>query len=90
MNTTIRTQESDTAPPTAAAVLPLLLAGALSAAGTAALLVSVATGPASAIPMPDDGAEPVVVGISAPAQPRPCFLVRAHWNDVLDGPQPRC
>lgn len=21
---------------------------------------------------------------------RPCFMVRAHWNVALDGPQPTC
>ena len=21
---------------------------------------------------------------------RPCFIVQAHWNTALDGPQPRC
>lgn len=21
---------------------------------------------------------------------RPCFMVRAHWNVALDGPQPMC
>lgn len=21
---------------------------------------------------------------------RPCFMVRAHWNEALDGPQPLC
>lgn len=21
---------------------------------------------------------------------RPCFMVRAHWNTALDGPQPTC
>ena len=23
-------------------------------------------------------------------QDRPCFMVRAHWNAALDGPQPTC
>jgi hypothetical protein len=29
---------------------------------------------------------------SAPdeAGDRPCFMVRAHWNTALDGPQPTC
>jgi hypothetical protein len=29
---------------------------------------------------------------STPYEPgtRPCFLHRAHWNEALDGPQPRC
>jgi hypothetical protein len=27
---------------------------------------------------------------SAPTGDRPCFMVRAHWNTALDGPQPTC
>jgi hypothetical protein len=28
---------------------------------------------------------------SAPEETeRPCFMVRAHWNTALDGPQPTC
>lgn len=32
-------------------------------------------------------------GASASAETaysRPCFMVRAHWNVALDGPQPLC
>ncbi len=93
MNTTIPAHvlgRLDTTTTWATPPLPTLLGAALSAAGTAALLVSVATGPASAIPVPDHGPGPIVVGITAPAQDRPCFMVRANWNDALDGPQPRC
>lgn len=25
-----------------------------------------------------------------PAQDRPCFVWRAHWNTALDGPEPTC
>jgi hypothetical protein len=26
----------------------------------------------------------------AEAPGHPCFLVRAHWNEAIDGPQPTC
>ncbi len=43
----------------------------------------------------------VALGLAATAAPataaghaghhhRPCFIVQAHWNTALDGPQPRC
>ena len=66
-----------------------------------ALCLSVG-GPAAAIPWPDFPVAPAVSqpDVSQPdvSQPevetdtttRPCFLVRSHWNDALDGPQPRC
>lgn len=48
-------------------------------------------GPAAAIPWPNYPSAPAV---SQPGDgtdtTRPCFLVRSHWNDALDGPQPRC
>ncbi len=66
---------------------------------TTALTIAVADG-ASAIPDPITPGDPVVVtgyGLSAPdvqadidTTGRPCFLVRAHWNDALDGHQPLC
>jgi hypothetical protein len=52
-----------------------------AAAGAVAIL-AILTLPATgqAAPAPD-----------APAEPgRPCFLVRAHWNEAIDGPQPTC
>jgi hypothetical protein len=30
------------------------------------------------------------VASDAPDGDRPCFMVRAHWNTALDGPQPTC
>ena len=66
-----------------------------------ALCLSVG-GPAAAIPWPEFPVAPAVSQSVVP-QPaasqravetdtttRPCFLVRSHWNDALDGPQPRC
>jgi hypothetical protein len=55
-----------------------------AAAGAVALL-AILTLPATgqAAPAPD--------APDAPAEPgRPCFLVRAHWNEAIDGPQPTC
>jgi hypothetical protein len=70
------------------------VAGILSTAGAFALLVGLSAGPATAIPVPDHGAGPVlttVQGTEGTAQhPRPCFLVRPRWNAALDGPLPTC
>ena len=53
-------------------------------AATAALLCLALAGSASAA-IPEPGPEP-----GSTDQERPCFMVRAHWNDALDGPQPTC
>ncbi|NYD42604.1 hypothetical protein [Nocardioides panaciterrulae] len=40
------------------------------------------------------GLAALAVPVSAAGQTghhdRPCFIVQAHWNVGLDGPQPRC
>lgn len=65
-----------------------------ASAGTAAtaLIVGVLFLPASGQTVPAPVA-PVEQSSSVPYdadRDRPCFLVRAHWNEALDGPQPRC
>ena len=66
---------------------PIVLAVAVTSAFTAPVAAS---GPQ------DDGsgyapstAERVVSGPDTRSA-RPCFLVRAHWNEALDGTQPVC
>ena len=49
----------------------------------ALLCLALAGSAAAAIPEPDDGP-------GATDAERPCFMVRAHWNEALDGPQPTC
>jgi hypothetical protein len=55
---------------------------AITAAG-ALLCLALAGSASAAIPEPETGS-------GATDQERPCFMVRAHWNDALDGPQPTC
>lgn len=54
----------------------------VTAAG-ALLCLALAGSAAAAIPEP-------VAGPAPTDQERPCFMVRAHWNNALDGPQPTC
>lgn len=54
----------------------------VTAAG-ALLCLALAGSAAAAIPEPEPGP-------GSTDQERPCFMVRAHWNDALDGPQPTC
>ncbi len=62
------------------------------ATGLIALFLPLSAPSAHAIPDPPFSGP----GASAPEPagradvPRPCFLVRAHWNVALDGPQPLC
>ncbi|GHJ60951.1 hypothetical protein NOK12_34690 [Nocardioides sp. OK12] len=49
----------------------------------ALLCLALAGSASAAIPEPDTGS-----GATEPE--RPCFMVRAHWNEALDGPQPTC
>lgn len=59
-------------------------------------LLALGSAPAGAIPVdfgtPSGDGIPGVA-LSEPAeslQGRPCFMVRANWNEALDGPQPVC
>ena len=54
----------------------------ITAAG-ALLCLALAGSASAAIPEPETGS-------GSTDQERPCFMVRAHWNDALDGPQPTC
>lgn len=55
----------------------------VTAAG-ALLCLALASSASAAIPGPETGPG------ASDHQERPCFLVRAHWNEALDGPQPTC
>ena len=54
----------------------------VTAAG-ALVCLALASSAAAAVPAPAPGPGPT-------DQERPCFMVRAHWNEALDGPQPTC
>ncbi|MEP7738006.1 hypothetical protein ABKW28_10170 [Nocardioides sp. 31GB23] len=56
----------------------------VTAAG-ALLCLALASSASAAIPEPEPQPGP-----GSTDQERPCFMVRAHWNDALDGPQPTC
>lgn len=56
-------------------------------------MLALGSGPAGALPEDvHPSLSTPVAGEPAPppAEGRPCFMVRAPWNDALDGPQPRC
>lgn len=63
----------------------------LATASSLALAVVLST-PASstAIPIPIDPVALVATPDNSGPTDRPCFIVQAHWNAALDGPQPRC
>lgn len=65
---------------------PSAAVGTVAAALVAGVLLLPAAGQDA--PAPVAPAEPTS-GVPA-ERDRPCFLVRAHWNDALDGPQPLC
>lgn len=72
---------------------PSAAAGAMGTAAIGAIFVLPSAG--HAIPVDDIRPMPVVahssVSVADPmARTRPCFMVRAQWNTVLDGQQPRC
>ena len=56
----------------------------VTAAGSL-LCLALASSASAAIPEPEPQTGP-----GSTDQERPCFMVRAHWNDALDGPQPTC
>ena len=67
---------------------PAASAGTAAAALIASVLflpAAVQSGPAPLAP-----AEPASGVVYDSDRDRPCFMVRAHWNEALDGPQPRC
>ncbi|ANH39424.1 hypothetical protein I601_3013 [Nocardioides dokdonensis FR1436] len=53
------------------------------AASGALLCLALAGSAGASVPEPHPGYGPA-------DQERPCFMVRAHWNVGLDGPQPTC
>lgn len=55
----------------------------LVAAPGALLCLALASSSAAAVPEP-------IAGSGSTDQERPCFMVRAQWNEALDGPQPTC
>lgn len=63
----------------------------LATASSLALAVVLSTPTSStAIPIPIDPVALVVSPDNNDPTDRPCFIVQAHWNAALDGPQPRC
>ena len=52
---------------------------AVAGAATAVIVTTTLTATTAAASSEPDG-----------AADRPCFMVRAHWNTALDGPQPAC
>jgi hypothetical protein len=65
---------------------PSAAAGTMATAVLAGVLLVPASGHDAPAPAsPDEPSSGVVV-----ERDRPCFLVRAHWNEALDGPQPLC
>ena len=71
----------------AASVIALLTATAFSAlAGPpsqGAVPAGEWIGHETTFPSPNSTPDP-------PAQERPCFMWRSHWNVALDGPEPTC
>ncbi len=59
-------------------------------------MLALGSAPAGAIPedfypaVAPAEADVATVAAAEPLSGRPCFLVRANWNDALDGPQPVC
>ena len=61
-------------------------AGTAASALLAGVLLLPAAGQAPPAPTaPDEPSSTVPL-----VRDRPCFLVRAHWNEALDWPQPMC
>lgn len=67
---------------------PSAAAGAAGAAAIAAILVLPSA--VQAVPEPLAPAEPVHSVFVVDTFDQQCFLLRPHWNEGLDGIQPRC
>lgn len=93
MNETATTQVTSTAGTARTGLVSATIAGITSTAGVVALFVGLSASNAAAIPVPDHGAGPIVATTpytDDATRPRPCFMIRPHWNTALDGPQPTC
>lgn len=68
---------------------PSAAAGAVGlAAVTTILVLPPAVQAVPEQPAPVAPASSGLLGVTTPD--RPCFLVRARWNEAIDGPQPLC
>lgn len=70
--------------------IPSAAAGTLATAVVGLIVVLPATGNAIPVDTTRQGSTPTVPGITYRPGNSPCFMVRAVWNEALDGPQPTC